>query len=57
MEYRKQQAVVICIAALIGGVLIQKVVKHEAAVLGISTLEIALMSLAVGRAVSRAKLN
>ena len=57
MENRKQQAVVICIAALIGGVLMQNVVKHEAAILGISTLEIALVSLAVGGIASRAKLN
>jgi hypothetical protein len=54
MSDSQKAAMLILVLALIGGALIQGVVDHEAAALGLSTVEIALAGLVIGSAVKRA---
>lgn len=44
---KKEQALAVFVGALVVGVIAQGVVKHEAAVLGLTALEVALIGLAV----------
>jgi|GEM_PF-6197103 hypothetical protein len=51
----KQRAVVVLVAALAVGAIVQGIAKNEAAILGMSTFELALAGFVVGGAVLRLK--